>query len=425
MATLLNSRSHFWKFFILIFVYVVMLLSCFMAFQYRRERYFKVSELDGVLQMLNISFSEAYAQGRSPDSFYADNERFFHGLRLTIIDTTGRAIYDSEGDTQHFESHLDRQEVADALRYGKGYTKFRFSESTHNKYFYSALLADGLVFRSALPYSHSLHASLQADKGFIVFISLLFVLVTITIFFIARKLDRAIVREEERERNKMRQELTNNINHELKTPVSSIQGYMETLIAHPDIDPEVRMSFVEKSYQQTQRLTNLLHDVATITRMDEASHLIEKETLDVTKVINDIFSDLQMQAKARGITLNTNCIEPLMMSGNAMLLESVFRNLVDNALSYSGGREVHVELVEATRYRLYFMVYDNGNGVDERHFEHLFDRFYRVDKGRSRKEGGTGLGLSIVKNAVKFHGGEISVRNRTGGGLQFDFSLRR
>ena len=111
--------------------------------------------------------------------------------------------------------------------------------------------------------------------------------------------------------------------------------------------------------------------------------------------------------------------------GSASLLSSIFRNLADNAAAYSGGRDLYIRLLEDTPQYCKILLADNGIGVDEEHLPHLFERFYRVDKGRSRKLGGTGLGLAIVRNAVAFHGGTISVRNRDGGGLEFIFTLRK
>ncbi len=117
--------------------------------------------------------------------------------------------------------------------------------------------------------------------------------------------------------------------------------------------------------------------------------------------------------------------EDVEICGNQMLLYSIFCNLIDNAIAYSGGRRVFVDLVNVDDTHYHFLVRDNGIGVESRHLTHLFERFYRVDKGRSRKAGGTGLGLSIVKNAVLFHGGQIEARAARGGGLEFYFSLKK
>jgi Osmosensitive K+ channel histidine kinase len=424
MATALKNKSHQWQLFLLLIVYVLLLVGCFVAFQYKRERYFKVEQLDGILQVLNTSFADSYKYKANPDSFYESHINFFNGLRLTIINKDGKVIYDSQEDASTMPNHLNRQEIKDAIQKGRSYTTCRISESNHNKYFYSALYSDGLIFRSALPYSHSLSEVMKADRHFIYFISIVFILISTLGYFMTRRLDRIIVREEEAEKTKLRRELTNNINHELKTPVSSILGYIETIQEHPEMDDETKNSFIKKMHKQTIRLTKLLNDVATITRMDAAGERIERSKIMLNDLITEILQDTKLKNKAKGFRLETNIAESLPIIGNSMLLESIFSNLIENAVAYSGGSEVHVDLTEKTKYRLYFSVYDNGVGVEEKHFAHLFDRFYRVDKGRSRKEGGTGLGLSIVKNAVNFHGGEITVRNRPEGGLQFDFSLK-
>jgi signal transduction histidine kinase len=125
------------------------------------------------------------------------------------------------------------------------------------------------------------------------------------------------------------------------------------------------------------------------------------------------------------LSLHSNFNEPVVVEGNLSLIVSIFRNLTENAIAYSGGKNIYISLLGSsdTMYRICFE--DDGCGVEEKQLSRLFERFYRVDKGRSRRMGGTGLGLAIVKHAVQFHGGTITVENRPGGGLRFLFSLKR
>ena len=237
--------------------------------------------------------------------------------------------------------------------------------------------------------------------------------------------EHAMALHQEQEKIRIKRQLTNNINHELKTPVSSIRGYLETILANPDMDEATRTEFMQKSYAQCERLRVLLRDVATITRMDEASTMFTREEVDLRRIVDDIAADIALLPADRRMRVNISMPESLPVVGNATLLTSVFRNLADNSIAYSGGRDIYILLTSETPTHYNFRVADNGIGVDERHLAHLFERFYRVDKGRSRKEGGTGLGLAIVKNAVLFHGGTIEVRNRHEGGLEFLFSIAR
>ena len=226
--------------------------------------------------------------------------------------------------------------------------------------------------------------------------------------------------------NRLKRQLTQNISHELKTPVSSIMGYMESIINNPGID-EVRKSFfIERSFQQAQRLSALLQDISMLNKIDESKNIFEKETVDLVHTVKDVLEDVHLQLEERGCTVDNRLSGSLQLHGNRSLLYSIFRNLTDNALAYAGQDiTLRIECYREDAGNYYFSFSDNGVGVNEEHLPRLFERFYRVDKGRSRKAGGTGLGLAIVKNAVIFHGGSISAKNIPTGGLNFIFSLKK
>ncbi len=230
---------------------------------------------------------------------------------------------------------------------------------------------------------------------------------------------------EQQEKLRIKRQLTNNINHELKTPVAAIQGYLETLINNHDMSSEERDSFIGKCYNHSLRLSQLLHDVSTITRLEDGSSRIECESVELRSIIDEIASEVALLPDDKRMRFNVDLPENMAVKGNSTLLMSIFKNLTDNAIAYSAGRDIFIRLVECSDsfYTLTFS--DNGIGIDEEHIRHIFERFYRIDKGRSRKLGGTGLGLSIVKNAVLFHGGDIEVYNRPHGGLEFRMTLPR
>ncbi len=223
----------------------------------------------------------------------------------------------------------------------------------------------------------------------------------------------------------LKQQMSNNITHELRTPVSSVRGYLETLLDCPQLPEERKRSFIEKAHAQTVRLTDLIRDVALITKTEEAPDLIPREEVDLVQVVADVAEDLgETLAKAK-MVLTTELPASLRMRGNYSLLYAIFRNLMENSARYAGqGTELHVVCYNRSERVANLSVYDTGQGVPEAHLPRLFDRFYRVSEGRTRDCGGTGLGLSIVRNAVRFHGGEISVRNRREGGLEFLFTLQ-
>lgn len=226
--------------------------------------------------------------------------------------------------------------------------------------------------------------------------------------------------------NELKRHLTQNISHELKTPVSSIMGYMESILENPDLDPGRQKFFVERSFMQAKRLTALLQDISTLNKIDEGKRLFQKEPCDLAQVINDVLFDVHLQIEQKKCVILRNFNASLPLQGNRSLLYSIFRNLTDNALTYGGEHIV----IDISCYRedeqfYYFSFSDNGVGIAEEHLGKVFERFYRVDKGRSRKIGGTGLGLAIVKNAVLLHKGTISAKSVSTGGLSFIFSLRK
>jgi len=337
----------------------------------------------------------------------------------------------------------------------------------------------GVVVRSAVPYSITLREVLAADREFLWFMLGVTLLMSVAAYFATRRLGHNITRlrdfaqraergerideqavfphdelgdisshiirlyarlqrttadrdrehalalHEQQEKIRIKKQLTNNINHELKTPVAAIQGYLETLLDNPGLGAEKRTAFLEKSCAQVARLRSLLADISTVTRMDEASQLIRKERVVLNDIVDEIRADMQLRPEGQRLRVNCDFPYPLEMEGSPSLLGSVFRNLADNAAAYSGGRDIFIRLLDNSPEQYTLQFADNGIGVEEEHLPHIFERFYRIDKGRSRKLGGTGLGLAIVKNAVMMHGGTISVRNSERGGLEFTFTLHK
>lgn len=226
--------------------------------------------------------------------------------------------------------------------------------------------------------------------------------------------------------NELKKELTQNISHELKTPVSSIMGYMESILDNPTLTPERQAFFIKRSYQQALRLSSLLQDISTLNKLDEKRKIYEKEKIDVQTILREVIDDVQPELEEKQISIQHNIEREVLLKGNSSLLYSIFRNLIDNATAYAGENiTIDISLYREDDRYYYFSFADNGTGVSETHLNRLFERFYRVDKGRSRKMGGTGLGLAIVKNAVFYHKGNISAKRTAGGGLTFIFSLKK
>lgn len=231
---------------------------------------------------------------------------------------------------------------------------------------------------------------------------------------------------QEEEQIRLKRQLTQNIAHELKTPVSSIQGYLETIVNNENLPKEKMNVFLERCYAQSNRLSRLLRDISVLTRMDEAANMIDMEKMDISVLVTNIVNEVSLELEEKHITVVNSLKKEIQIRGNYSLLYSIFRNLMDNAIAYAGNNiQIHINCFREDEKFYYFSFADTGVGVSPEHLNRLFERFYRVDKGRSRKLGGTGLGLAIVKNAVILHGGNISAKNSPGGGLEFVFTLAK
>lgn len=227
------------------------------------------------------------------------------------------------------------------------------------------------------------------------------------------------------EKARLKRDLTNNINHELKTPVGIIKGYIDTILEHKDMDDDSRRHFLEKVREHIERLVQLMNDLSSITRLEYGSQMINLEPVDLHEVTFRAVSDYETSGMLGGMTFNYDIPTYCRVVGNEGLLTGMLNNLTKNAAAYSKGTEINLILTGQDEQFYHFAFYDNGVGVKETSLPHLFDRFFREDSGRSRKRGGTGLGLPIVMNTVEALGGSISVSNRDGGGLLFRFTLRK
>lgn len=232
------------------------------------------------------------------------------------------------------------------------------------------------------------------------------------------------LRDSEEDKARLKRQLTQNVAHELKTPVSSIQGYLETIVSNQDIDAQTRELFIRRCYAQSRRLSSLLADISTLNKLDDAPQGYEFENVNIPELLETIRRDASMQMETNHVTFRALVEPDVVVNGNLSLLYSIFRNLTDNSIAYGGtGVTVTVQVLSDDPDSYTFSFSDNGPGVAPEHIPHLFERFYRIDKGRSRKMGGTGLGLAIVKNSVLLHRGSISVRLGISGGLEFIFTL--
>ena len=455
------------------------LLMSFIGFQYYREKQYKSEILNAQLQVYNKQLISSFENNYSYKEYISAHDQPFDELRISVINLSGEVIYDNTLEYSTLDNHSKRPEIAQAMKDGSAYRIGRYSASDGREYFYSATRGEQVIVRTAIPYTASLRGLLKTDWSFLGILIAISIAMNIVGYFVTRRLGRNIERlnrfaakaekgesfdeeeqfsndelgsisnhivklygqwqqtikdrdiaheatlRQEQEKIRIKRQLTNNINHELKTPVASIQVCLETLLSGIDLSEEKRQELIERCYTHNERLRRLLGDVSLITRMEDGSQLISREPVNINSIIDEIGDELEIMPEDERYDLHIDFNEQVVINGNLSLIASIFRNLTENTLAYSGGKNIYISLVENNDDYCRILFEDDGCGVDESQLSRLFERFYRVDKGRSRQMGGTGLGLSIVKHAVQFHGGIITVENRSSGGLRFDFTLNK
>ena len=424
-----TKKSHHKRLFLQLIAFSWAMVLCFVGYQYIREKEYKSEFLNAQLQQYNRHLLATVEEGEPYEEYIATHDKPFEKLRISIITLTGAVIYDNIISLDSLDNHRSRPEVADAMVKGSGHNISRQSTSDGREYFYSATRGERVVVRTAIPYSSTLQDLLEADWSFLVVMISITLVMSVVAYFTTRKLGKDIERvnryEAEQERNRLKRQLTNNINHELKTPVASIQVCLETLLSGINLSEEKRQELIERCYANNDRLRRLLNDVSLITRMEDGSALIGKERVVINDIMDEVAKELEMLPNDERLLLHTDFSDEVIIDGNPSLIGSIFRNLTENAIAYSEGRNIYISLLENNEKLCRIRFEDDGKGAEQKHLSHLFERFYRVDKGRSRQKGGTGLGLAIVKHAVQFHGGTITVTNRPNGGLRFEFTLSK
>lgn len=390
-----------------IFIAATILASIFTLFfgiyEYRREHAFRVDILHSQLQLNNYHFLENHAE---------------KDIRVTEIDINGNVVSDTEEkDVKQMDNHLQREEIQKALRDGCGYAIKRASETNGEKYFYSATRFGDTIVRSSVPYSAELTSSLEHDYTFFYYTASILALIAIAMYFRHR------YEHSEQEKQRIKRQLTENAAHELKTPAATIEGFLETLVSNPNMPADKRISFLERCHTQSRRMSTLLADMSTLTRLDEAHITRPDIIIDAAVILRQIEEETVAHFKEQNIQLQMQIPAALPLRGDASLIYSLFRNIFNNALAYATNATYFRVKAETVVNHYTFTFTDNGVGVPTEHLPHIFERFYRIDKGRSRRLGGTGLGLAIVKNIALQYGGQVTASHTPGGGLTIEIEL--
>ncbi len=351
----------------------------------------------------------------------------FDNLRISLMDENGNVIYDSDVNTEDLDNHAARPEISEAYEKGEAYAIRRSDTLSQDTFYYAVRLDNGGVLRVAK----------EARSIFSVFASsvpsLLVIAVSLTIvcMVVARFLTKSLLKPIENmvkdidhmgevdtyselepfietinrqhediiKSAKLRQEFTANVSHELKTPLTVISGYSE-LIENGMANEEDTIRFSREIHRNSTRLLTLINDILRLSELDSGEQSVAFEDVDIYEIAANCISMLQMNAEKHEITLNL-CGPHAFVKGNRQMLEEMIYNLCDNGIRYNEpGGKVDVSIKENGE-QIILMVSDTGIGISEKHQARIFERFYRVDKSRSKKTGGTGLGLAIVKHIVE------------------------
>lgn len=458
------------------------ILIIFAFYTNNKEKEIRINTVNHEMELINSRVITAYEHDMDIEPFmsfiksYYDKS-MFKGIRMSVYNAMDSSLLYCIGTPIPFDIN-ETPELSQAIVNGTGASVRESHVVTSNPYYFFGISRskDGAIFvQTAMPYTDAIKVKLEDDRSFWMLILVLGVSMTIITYVYTRigrnvtilqRLTQNIAKGEEinvdeefprdelgdvaREIIKLYQErleaversnheheetikatkrtlettkqLTNNINHELKTPVSVIKGYIDTMIDHPDMDDATRTRFFTKIQEHVNRLGSMLDDLSTLTKLENAGRGTPREKVDMHELTSNIFTELQninhnnMEFR---FSIPTECY----VFGNYNLIYGMIMNLVRNAFFYSHGTFCQLDLIKTVNNQYVFHFYDDGTGVSEEHLPHMFERFYRIDKGRSRKNGGSGLGLPIVQNSISIMGGEISVRNRDPHGLEFEFTL--
>lgn len=407
-----------------------------------------------ILQVQVIEDLKVYAHMLAEDGILdmiQNNQSVFKrdSMRITVIAADGSVLYESSADATAMDNHLERPEVQEAVKNGEGQSVRQSSTMKMNTFYYTVLLDDGSILRVARE-SHSIWSILyQSLPVFLITLILLLVVCLVLSRYLTKTLvspieqmaadmdhiEEANVYEELvpfaetiKEQHEailsnanMRQEFTANVSHELKTPLAAISGYSE-LIENGMASGQDVIRFASGIHQSANRLLTLINDIIRLSELDVMKQEEPFEEIDLYELARDSVEMLQVRAEEHGVILSMEG-SPCTIQGDKQMIEELIYNLCDNAICYNnvgGSVQVTVGIMEE---QTILRVQDTGIGIPKESQERIFERFYRVDKSRSKSTGGTGLGLAIVKHIVAVHNAHISLVSEVGKGTDITITF--
>lgn len=471
----------------LLLMVVAILTICevaFLVFQFNREKRYRQDLLNAQLTVLNYQLLDHYEGGVvNVELWERTIDLPIQQLQLAVFDVNGNILYDNTGIGKIGDPmEVEELRMAAESDTHRGFSVHNNDEVDDDDFYYYAALKEGDLFArtGALGHDVGIAEFMNIDRTFLWYALFIYVFIIAITWYATSRIGDTVKRlsefaqsaekgeeiydtkvfprnelgtiahnivliyvrwqrtlaerdrqaalavKEEKEKAKLKKELTNNINHELKTPVSAISLELETILTHRDKLSDAQLNMLlSRCKANSDRLLMMIQDILALNRLEDGAENINKEFLSLRDIVDEVTDTLLPKAEDAGIGFEINLPETMMMLGNAPLLESIFNNLINNAILYSGGSTVSILLQEEDDKSYRVIICDDGTGIAEEHLDHIFDRFYRIESGRSRKKGGSGIGLAIVKRAAQFHGGDITVRNAPSGGLEFTLTLSK
>ena len=475
-----------WRFFIPLTLLVWAIIGVMVSYAINHEREVKRELLERQLKNVNTTIVQAYEEGNDLQQLvdfinkYNDNT-VLDDLRIKVVSAEGRILAESGAALWvQDENHRPTPEMAKAEMEGEATVIRTNMVDSATRTIVNAMTSNDGRIRTvaATPFDVRIHHALSYDTVVWFMVIILAIIVTTGIYMASSKLSRNLnalrdfankaatgkvddadlalfgndemgevgrhivdiyrdkdkamqqsVYEHEvalramRERESVKRQTSNNLNHELKTPVGIIKGYLDTIASDPDMPEGLRQSFLKKAQAHADRLSQLLKDVSSITRLEDGNKQLELTDFDFHDLVYNLANDVEVSHVSGVLKFHYQVPFDCMVRANYTLLNNALLNLVRNAANYSHGQNIYLKLIGQNREHYTFSFADDGTGVGEEHLPRLFDRFYRVDEGRARKSGGIGLGLPIVRSTFEAMGGSIRVRNFKPHGLEFVFTL--
>lgn len=424
-------------------ILISVFITSFISINVNLNNYFaeREAELLTYSKMISNSIAADYQQGVKID-YVKSAEEFSEimGLRLTFIDKEGNVIADSTAGNQYklMENHLNREEVQEAINTGQGGSS-RVSITLGSEFLYVAhafeyngeiktitrvaMEIDRIEMIGNFIYKSSLISSIVG----IIVAAIFAVLFTNRLMKPINALENQlmITMEENRKAENIRKEFVANVTHELKTPLTSISGFVETLQDGAADNPQIRSKFLDIIAIETVRLKRLIEDILTISDIENKREINTDKDINVREAIEETIASIQPIIHAKNINIETHYAYEIYLGGNYDRFKQLMLNLIENAVKYSHNGGNVIIMAKKIDDEIHISVKDEGIGISQEHLTRLFERFYRVDESRNLKAGGTGLGLAIVKHIASLFNGEVKVESKLGEGSVFTVILRQ